>query len=68
MKKTGLKWSKVRAGHYYTRRWNSTDQAMDQVHVFNYAPRDWELTINGQHKGYGTKGELQTIAAQILGV
>lgn len=55
-----MKWQRINVGHYYThaRTWNG-EHTMD-IHVIKGAPGDWEVTINGEHKGYhGTKTQAQ---------
>jgi hypothetical protein len=59
-------WSRVAAGHYYTRRWNAETHAHDQIHarIYTVGPGkdDWELTINGRHAAYGGRlAELKRI-------
>lgn len=68
----GLKWSRVKAGHWCARRWNPTLAAFDQIHAAIYTTGrgkpDWQVRINGAHRGYsGTLAGCKRIVAIIYG-
>lgn len=60
-------WSRVGAGHYYTRRWNPITREVDQIHarIYTTGPGkpDWELKINDQHNAYS--GTLRALKARV---
>lgn len=49
--------NRIKAGHYYTRRWNDQRQGYDQIHV-QLIDGNWHLRINGVFRTYhGTKAD-----------
>ena len=61
-----LKWSRIKAGHYYTygRPWNSGSVFDIHIHLNE---RNWILTINGKRRGHFRRlSDAKTRADELL--